>query len=288
MPRLPGVITGLDHLVLVCADIEAGIAAYSRLMGRAPDWRSADEATGTVTAQFRLANTALELLAPSGEGPAGTRLGELLDGKPARLTSLVFATDDIAGAHRTLTRRGLAPGQVSGASARHVGTGAVRRWQRFRLPDQACAGVKTFLLQHESPPGVPAMHDAMVGGLDHVVINTPNPDRALAHYGARLGLRLARDRTNPDWGARLVFFRTGALTVEILHRLDADEDPAGPDRIWGLSWAVDDLAAAHQRLGASGVDVSPIRTGRKPGTQVFTVKSSTLDIPTLFIAQGAR
>jgi catechol 2,3-dioxygenase-like lactoylglutathione lyase family enzyme len=57
-------ITGLDHLVLVCPDISVGRAAYEAVLGRAPDWQAEDIEGGTANCLFRLANTGLELLAP--------------------------------------------------------------------------------------------------------------------------------------------------------------------------------------------------------------------------------
>ena len=121
-----------------------------------------------------------------------------------------------------------------------------------------------------------------------LVINTPNPERAVANYGARLGLRFALDRTAEQWKTRFLFFRLGGLTLEIINRLGQDQDPNDPDFIWGLTWETDDLEAAHARLTASGHDLSEIRTGRKPGTTVFTVRDRTQDVPTLFIAHAKR
>ena len=34
-------ITGLDHAVVLVRDIEAGVAGYQTLLGRAPMWRAA-------------------------------------------------------------------------------------------------------------------------------------------------------------------------------------------------------------------------------------------------------
>lgn len=276
-------ITGLDHIVLICPDIEAGIEIYSAVFGRGPDWVSQDGEAGTATAQFRTANCALELMAPLGGGPVGERLAELLDDDGPRLTSLVFATDDIEETHHKLTRRALMPSEISAGQAQHVDTGALRSWKRLRCSDAICAGVKTFVLAHEAPPPVPAVTPDQVFRLDHVVIATPNPERAVALYGARLGLRFALDRTAEEWSTRFLFFRTGGLTLEVIHRLGETHDPDAPDTIWGLTWAVDDLDAAHARLSAQGAEISPVRTGRKPGTRVFTLRKDTLGVPTLFI-----
>lgn len=281
-------ITALDHLVLVCPDMEAGLADYTALFGRGPDWESHDEAGGSVTAQFRKENCALELMAPAGDGPVGERLREILAEGGPRLTSLAFASNRIDEDHHTFTRRGLSPGDISEGTARHAATGQVRVWRRFRCSDAACAGIKTFVLGQNALPPPPDAPTGGVARLDHLVINTPNPDRACALYGARLGLRLALDRTAEQWKTRFLFFRVGGLTLEVIHRLDQQPDPAGDDTLWGLTWAVDDLDGAHARLSASGVATSQIRTGRKPGSRVFTAKSHTLGIPTLFIAHEPR
>jgi hypothetical protein len=99
---------------------------------------------------------------------------------------------------------------------------------------------------------------------------------------------MALDRSHPDWG-RLMFFRCGDLIVEIVQRpgKDAMSDTAH-DRLWGLSWRVADLDATRERLGSSGVDVSDVRTGRKPGTRVLSVRSGTCGIPTLLVERTAR
>ena len=127
-----------------------------------------------------------------------------------------------------------------------------------------------------------------VSALDHIVINTPNPERAAATYGARLGLRFALDRTAEQWQTRFLFFRIGNLTLEVIHRLGDAQDTAGPDRLWGLTWAVEDLDAAHARLGDADRDISEIRDGRKPGSRVFTVRDGTQGVPTLFIDHAPR
>ena len=274
-------ITALDHFVLVCPDIEVAVSEYTALLGYAPNWRAS--ADGVATAVFAAGNTAIELMGPDGNGGTADRLREItVNG--AVLTSLVYRSDDITGDHHLSKRRGLEPSEIRDGGSTDMNIGSQRAWQRYRISDARMAGVKTFVLQHKTGelPDRQIVSGA-VTELDHLVVNTPNPERTVATYGGRLGLHLALDRTAEQWNTRFLFFRLGGLTLEIINRLDAKSDPSGPDSIWGLTWATDNLQAAHKRLQEAGVVVSDIRTGRKPGSQVFTMKSGTQDVPTLFI-----
>jgi catechol 2,3-dioxygenase-like lactoylglutathione lyase family enzyme len=147
--------------------------------------------------------------------------------------------------------------------------------------------VRLFFLElaNERPRSA-AIADAPMTAMDHVVVSTADPERAAALYGARLGLDMALDRSHPDWG-RLMFFRCGDLIVEVVERPGANLDKA-QDRLWGLSWRVADIDATRARLVSAGVDVSDVRTGRKPGTRVLTVRNGTCGIPTLLVERTAR
>jgi catechol 2,3-dioxygenase-like lactoylglutathione lyase family enzyme len=278
-------ITALDHIVLLVRDIDAAVAGYQALLGRAPAWRA--ERDGVATAIFALANTALELMAPAGEGDGAKPVRAALDAQGEGLASLAFAVGDIARARRRLSRLGLAPSEVSEGDSRDLGTGRTMRWRRIRAATEATGGVRMFFLERAEPLAPsPAVGAAPVDGLDHIVIATPDPERAAALYGARLGLDMKLDRTIAAFDTRFLFFRCGTV-VEIVHRLK-DGRGDGPDALRGVTWATADLAAAHARLRQAGCEVSEMRDGRKPGTRVFTVRTGTFGVPTLMIQQGAR
>ena len=87
-------ITGLDHVVVLTSDIEAGAAAYQTLFARAPAWQNSGDGADRVL--FTLDNMTLELMAPSGEDVAADRIRAVLGGAGRGLASLCFRTDDIA------------------------------------------------------------------------------------------------------------------------------------------------------------------------------------------------
>lgn len=280
-------INGLDHVLIVCTSVDDAENAYSALLGREPDWRASDTG-GSSTVIYQLENTALEIMAPQGGGPLARRLHAMIDQDGAGLKSLIFSTDDLGEARSTYDRRGLKPDEIAVGESVDPYSGKSRSWSRMRMDEAATHGVRIFALQRRAsdPMTYKAGSPDAVSGLDHVVINTANPDRAAALYGARLGLRLALDRSNPDWDMRLMFFRAGGMTIELAHRISAGVGNQ-PDKLWGLSWRVPDIEAAHARLLDANFAVTSIRAGRRAGTRVFTVRDGTMGVPTLVLSAEA-
>jgi catechol 2,3-dioxygenase-like lactoylglutathione lyase family enzyme len=279
------VITGLDHVVVVVSELEAGIAVYQTLFARAPAWRSAGDDADRVL--FTLDNMTLELMSPSGDGATADRIRAVISKQGEGLASICFRSNDIARMHRRLDRLTLKPEPVSDGQSQDATSGAMLTWKRTRALTEATRGVRLFFLELAAErPRSPAIADASITAMDHVVVSTGDPERAAALYGARLGLDMALDRSHPDWG-RLMFFRCGDMIVEIVHRPGVEVDPAR-DKIYGLSWRVADADATRARLVSAGVDVSEVRTGRKPGTRVLTVRSGTCGVPTLLVERTAK
>jgi catechol 2,3-dioxygenase-like lactoylglutathione lyase family enzyme len=278
-------ITGLDHVVVLVREMEAGIAAYKTLLARAPAWRSSGD--GAETVLFTLDNMTLELMSPVGDGAAADRICAVLAEQGEGLASICFRTSDIARMHRRLDRLVLKPEPIAEVESRDASSGAVLSWKRTRAATEATRGVRLFFLELASErPRSAATAEAPITALDHVVVSTGDPERAAALYGARLGLDMALDRSHPDWG-RLMFFRCGDLIVETVQRPGPITDPAH-DRLYGLSWRVTDADAARARLASAGIDASDVRTGRQPGTRVLTVRSGACGIPTLLVERTPR
>lgn len=258
-------ISGFDHVVIAVRDIAVGVSAYETLLGdKASEVAIRDD---VATASIATSNLSVELMAPVGPGAA--RLRAALEDGGEGLKSLVLATGDIERMRTRCDRVGLAPEAiVEGESGRS-----------FRANTERTHGVRLFFMRRHEPQARPS---GAVSGLDHIVIRTPDAERAAALYGARLGLDMRLDRQ--VMGRRLMFFRCGEAIVEIVH----DDTLTGADRLWGLSWRVADADAARARLDQAGVSVSDVRTGMKPGTRVFTVRDQSCGVPTLMIEASRK
>jgi catechol 2,3-dioxygenase-like lactoylglutathione lyase family enzyme len=282
-------LTSLDHIALVVRDLNAATAQYTALLGREPNWHGADG--GAEHAWFQLGNTALDIIAPIGKGHTGDRAQAQLDQHGEGIWAIAFATPDMAKTRHTLERRGIASTDAQPIRSTHVATKELRYWTTSVLATGATHGTTIFLVEQKSdaaqwPLSPTTEHKASVSGLDHIVITTPQPERAAALYGARLGLEMKLDRSNPDWGSRLMFFKCGDLVVEVAHDLKKGVAD-GPDHAWGLSWRVPDIDAAQARLATTGCNVSDVRAGRKPGTRVFTVRDCNANVPTIVLGRDS-
>jgi catechol 2,3-dioxygenase-like lactoylglutathione lyase family enzyme len=279
------VITGLDHVVVLFSDLEAGVLAYQSFFGRAPSWRSATD--GAETALFTLENMTLELMTPVGASPTADRIRTVIGIQGEGLASICFRVNDIAKMQRRLDRLALRPDPVAEVESRDADTGGLLHWKRTRADTEATRGVRMFFLElAEERPRSLVIADAPIVALDHVVVSTEDPERAAALYGARLGLDMALDRSHQEWG-QLMFFRCGDLIVEVVKRPVAGADQTH-DKLWGLSWRVADIGATRARLVAAGIDVSEVRAGRKPGTRVVSVRDGACGIHTLLLERTAK
>lgn len=278
-------ISALDHVAVVVRDLDKAVAAYTALLGRTPNWIGGDG--GARHAWFQFPNMALDVIAPYGEGAFGDRLRVWLESHDESVWALAFTAPDISAAHTLLRRRGIRASEPGPVRSTHD-DGRRRYWTTAMLDAEATAGVPIMMIAPPRdgqpwPLSSPTEDEASaVAALDHVVVNTPNPDRALALYGAKLNLDLRLDRSNPEWGSRLLFFRCGDAVVEIGSSLKTPVSD-GPDRFGGLAWRVTDAAAAQARIAKAGFDVSEVRKGRKPGTFVFTVRSGVPGAPALML-----
>ena len=243
-------IDALDHLTVRASFRDGAVEAYETLFGRQAE-----------SGRLRVGNVGVTI-----EDHAST----------AQLASMVFATTSLDQAARLLERRAV-PTERDG--------------DRLKLSTKATHQVPIALVERaatpEPSPLLKSSEAASITALDHVVIRTSNPERAVALYGGRLGLDLRLDRSNPGWGSRLLFFRCDDLVVEIAHDLTKGLSD-GPDQLWGLSWRTSDIARCNERLKKAGVEVSEPRNGRRPGSQVFSVQSHTANVPTIVIGGIGR
>jgi hypothetical protein len=167
--------------------------------------------------------------------------------------------------------------EVGGVRLRFDGRGPRRgivRWSLRGARSLDLDGLDT--LGSDAPPAAGGKHPNGVVSIDHLVVLTPDLERTTAALqAAGLDLRRVREGATPGGSERQAFFRMGELILEVVLAPEGTkvaDDPAGPARLWGISFLVEDMdepvAALGDRLGSPRDAVQPgrrIATLRKEG-----------------------
>ena len=275
-------LDSLDHIIIAVEDLSIAIENYTKLLGFPPTWRGVHPGQGPENALFPLDNLYVELLASNGEGPGSDMIRSFLELNGEGLSGIALGTSDIEAAKNKLVGMEIDVGNLIAGEGKDEDSRKIRTWKNLFLPFSLTRGIFTFLIQHEegSLPTHKEKIDSQVNRLDHVVINTNDPEGLISLYRDTYGIRLALDQTVEKWGGRMLFFRLNHTTLEIIGKEDNKEPQ---DSLWGLAWVVKDIKATYDRLISEDLEVSEVIDGRKPNTLVSTVKSHTCNIPTLLI-----
>ena len=275
-------IKSIDHILVAVKDLEKAVRDYSLVFGFGPTWQGNHPSLGTKNALFPLENMYLELIAIDDEGPLAETVNEHLKKNGESIFGLALETDNIELAKNELSASFNTDLEISDGKGVNNISKDERRWKNIFIPNKFSRGIFTLLIQHTK--GILPEHDisdeSNISRMDHVVINSNDPDGLVDLYGDKYGIRLALDQFVEKWGGRMLFFRTDHTTIEAI---GIKKDGPAEDSLWGLAWTTRNIKKTHKRLVDAGVNVTDIKDGRKPKTLVATIKSHCADVPTLLI-----
>ncbi len=280
----PVVVTGFDHVTLITAELSRAVDDYCALLRASPTYRGGHPELGTRAAIFGFDNALLELTGPAPEAAEAEGMRAYLAEHGPSLQALAFASVDVSIVRDALREAGVRAAPPSDGTA-HADDGSTRSYRSIELSPRSSRGVSLLLVERGDTERLRGQHDgdpSRPHAIDHIVLRTSDADAAIALYGRALGLGLALDREL--LGTRMLFFRSGGVTLEVV----VDASCGERDRLWGLAYRVRDLDAAHARLSAAGFTCSERRDGAKPGTRVFTVRDARALVPTLFVMDPSR
>ena len=276
------VVNSIDHLIVAVEDLDAAEKNYKKIFGIEPVWKGEHKELGTANVIFNFKNTYFELLSAKGEGLGAELVDSNIKKNGDCLIGLVFGTEDINSVESILKNKGYAVTEPSEGVGKNSQNNEIRKWKNIFLPLELSSGIFSFIIQHThgSLPKINNYEESSINKLDHVVINTNDPDGFINIYEKVFNIRLALDKVIEHWKTRMLFFRLNKTTIEVVEQDHNDEDP---DKLWGLAWCVDSIKSAHERLTNEGVEITDIKQGIKENTLVATIKSHTNKVPTLLI-----
>ncbi len=277
-------IKTIDHILVAVEDLDKAVENYSTIFGFAPTWLGEHPTLGTKNALFPLENMYLELIAKNknDEGPLADTVSTHLEKNGESIFGLALETDDIEIAKKELSIGLDTDLEISDGKGVNNTTGEKRHWRNIFIPKKFSRGIFTLLIQHTKGnlPKHKISDTSYISRMDHVVINSNDPDGLVELYRDKYGIRLALDQFVEQWGGRMLFFRTNHTTIEAI---GVKKDGLPKDSLWGLAWTTKDIKKAHKRLLDAGVNITDVKDGRKPNTLVATIKSHCSNIPTLLI-----
>jgi catechol 2,3-dioxygenase-like lactoylglutathione lyase family enzyme len=212
-----------------------------------------------------------------------------------RLAGVCLGTDDLAAGERAYELLlGVPPVSRNRLTARFaLQRGSVelfpsRTFRALRFVEErpgmtrVARGVLVVIYGESDQP--PPVESAIA--IDHIVVHTIDPEAAIATWHDQMGMRLALDREFPERHLRLLFFRSGGITLEYASPLPAAADRTGEDASTASAIAspISPRGAAAPR-GGRRRERAP--SHMRPGATVATGRSGTEGVPTLLLQVDA-
>ena len=157
------------------------------------------------------------MIAVDDDGPLAETVNEHLEKNGESVFGLALETDDIEMAKKELSASFNTDLEISDGKGVNNISNEERHWRNIFIPRKFSRGIFTLLIQHTKGnlPKHEISDESSISRMDHVVINSNDPDGLVDLYKEKYGIRLALDQFVEKWGGRMLFFRTNHTTSSL-------------------------------------------------------------------------
>ena len=271
-------LTRVQNIFLATNNVEETSQKFSIFFGRNPNFIGQSRNLGIDIISFELYKTNICLISPKNPGIWFETLNNFLKIKGEGIFGINFSSDDFDVDYNNFVKNDLKLSNKVDSSFERNNENQIR-FSFFNILDKTIESLN-ILVSHEMDfQNNIANSNNNLSKVNQLVIQTEAPDPIKEIFERKLGIRLALDKTFKEWAGRMLFFRLGGVTLEVIEGKDIEQN----SQYFGIGWHAENFNKCYNNLINDSFSLSKIRKGRKEGTVVSTVKEPILNIPTILI-----
>jgi len=268
----------VQNIFLATKNIEETSQKFSIFFRRKPNFIGQSRKLGIDIISFGLNKTNICLISPKNSGIWSEKLNNFLKNKGEGIFGINFFSNDFNNDYNNFVKNHL---KVSGKiESSFEGNNDIEiKFSFFNILDKTIESLNILVSSKIDFQDNKSSLKNNVSKVNQLVIQTEDPDTIKEIFEGKLSIRLALDKTFKKWAGRMLFFRLGGVTLEVIEGKDIKQN----SEYFGIGWHADNYNKCYNDLINDGFRLSEIRAGRKEGTLVSTLKEPILNIPTILI-----
>ena len=268
----------VQNIFLATKNIEETSQKFSIFFRRKPNFIGQSRKLGIDIISFGLNKTNICLISPKNSGIWSEKLNNFLKYKGEGIFGINFFSNDFNNDYNNFVKNHL---KVSGKiESSFEGNNDIEiKFSFFNILDKTIESLNILVSSKIDFQDNKSSLKNNVSKVNQLVIQTEDPDTIKEIFEGKLSIRLALDKTFKKWAGRMLFFRLGGVTLEVIEGKDIKQN----SEYFGIGWHADNYNKCYDDLINDGFRLSEIRAGRKEGTLVSTLKEPILNIPTILI-----
>ena len=271
-------LTRVQNIFLATKNLEETSKKFSIFFGRDPNFIGQSRKLGIDIISFGLNKTNICLISPKSSGIWFETLNNFLKNKGEGIFGINFSSNDFDSDYNHFIKNDLKLSAKFESNFEANNQNQIK-FSFFNVLDKTIEGLNIFISNEINFQNNKANSKNTVSKVNQLVIQTEAPDSIKDIFEGKLNIRLALDKTFKEWAGRMLFFRLGGITLEVIEGKDIKQN----SKYFGIGWHADNYNKCYNALLNNGFSLSEIRKGRKEGTLVSTLKEPILNIPTILI-----
>ena len=258
-------LTRVQNIFLATKNIEETSQKFSIFFGINPNFIGQSKKLGIDIISFGLNKTNICLISPKHSGAWFEILNNFLKNKGEGIFGINFSSDDFGNDYDNFAKNDLKLSDKIESNFEGNNKDQ-KKFSFFNILDKTVESLNIIVSNEMDFQLNKENSKNNLSKVNQLVIQTESPESIKDIFEKKLSIRLALDKTFKEWAGRMLFFRLGGVTLEVIEGKDIKQN----SKYFGIGWHADNYNKCYNDLLKDGFRLSEIRTGRKKGTLVST------------------